>query len=196
MQLRPPLVLASASPQRRAILERLGVPFTIRPTHVAEIELGEPAEVAVENALRKARAARVTGARETVLGVDTLVALEGRIYGKPTDEARARETLTALSGATHTVFSGVALLDDAHERVAIARTEVSFVRATRVSSTGMWPAASGGGGPAGTRSRASVPCSCARSTGTTRTSWDSRSRLCSISGPGSSDRLSQPGGPV
>ena len=121
-----PLILASASPQRRAILERVGVSFTVRPTEIAEIEQGEPADVAVENALRKARAARVPGARETLLGVDTLVALGPRIYGKPADERAARETLTALGGTTHAVFSGVALLCGERERVAVARTEVVF----------------------------------------------------------------------
>jgi septum formation protein len=121
-----PLVLASASPQRRAILERIGVSFTVRPAHIAEIEQGEPAEVAVENALRKARAARVAGAQETVLGVDTLVALGQRIYGKPADESAARETLEALGGVTHTVLSGVALLSGEREQVAVAETLVSF----------------------------------------------------------------------
>jgi septum formation protein len=86
--------------------------------------------VAVENALRKARAARALGgqhaAAETVLGVDTLVGLERRIYGKPADEDGARATLTTLSGATHTVYSGVALLSGDEERVALARTRVSF----------------------------------------------------------------------
>lgn len=131
-----PLILASASPQRRAILERLGISFTVRPTHVAEIERGEPAEVAVENALRKARAARAQGGHETVLGldrvdetvlgVDTLVALDGRIYGKPPNEQAAREVLRALAGETHTVFSGVALLCGDRERVALAHTHVAF----------------------------------------------------------------------
>jgi septum formation protein len=120
-----PLVLASASPQRQAILERLGAHFTVRPTDVEEIEQGDPAEVARENALLKARAARLH-AEETVLGVDTLVALEGRIYGKPADRDAARDTLRALGGATHTVFSGLALLRDGREQVAVARTEVSF----------------------------------------------------------------------
>ncbi|MGA9876236.1 MAG: Maf family protein [Solirubrobacteraceae bacterium] len=126
----PPLVLASASPQRRAILERLGVRFTVRPTGVEEIEQGEPEQVAVENALRKARAAYEAGAeadtRETVLGCDTLVALGQCIYGKPADEDAARETLRALAGATHTVFSGIALLSAGEQQVALARTQVSF----------------------------------------------------------------------
>ncbi len=137
------LVLASASPQRRAALERLGVAFEVHPSDVAELERGHPEEVALENALRKARAvrdARSAGARagegvrearsaetaEAVLGVDTLVALGEEIYGKPADEARARATLRALSGATHRVISGVALLLGERERTAVVITEVSF----------------------------------------------------------------------
>ncbi len=126
-ELNPPLVLASASPQRRAILERLGVAFEVRPTDVEELEQGDPAEVAAENAMRKARAARRPGAKEAVLGVDTLVTLEGRIYGKPADEREARATLRALSGSRHRVLSGVALLLPAgDERTAVVATEVSF----------------------------------------------------------------------
>lgn len=120
------LVLASASPQRRAILERLGVSFTVRATDVEEIEQGEPEQVAVENALLKARAAHTAGTNETVLGVDTLVALGTRIYGKPADEHAARETLSALCAETHTVISGVALLREDREQVGLARTEVVF----------------------------------------------------------------------
>jgi septum formation protein len=158
------LILASASPQRRAALARLGVAFEVQPSEVAELERGKPDEVALENALRKARAVRearrvqaeavrgagtsqavagaahteaVRGAQrsqavtdavhsEAVLGVDTLVALGGEIYGKPADEARARATLQALSGATHRVISGVALLLGGEERTAVSCTEVSF----------------------------------------------------------------------
>jgi septum formation protein len=122
------LVLASASPQRKAILERVGVPFQVRPTGVAEIEQGDPAEVAAQNAMLKARAARASSTvPEAVLGVDTLVTLEGVIYGKPGDERHARETLKALSGATHRVLSGVALLlPGGEERTAVAATEVTF----------------------------------------------------------------------
>lgn len=119
-------MLASASPQRRAILDRLGVSFTVRPTETRELTAGDPGEVAVENALRKARAARIPGASEVVLGCDTLVALDGVIYGKPRDERAARRSLAALSGATHEVIGGVALLVDGEERTALARTTVRF----------------------------------------------------------------------
>jgi septum formation protein len=126
-----PLVLASGSPQRRAILERLGVAFTVRATDVSELSEGEPGEVARENALRKARAALRPGAAEAVLGCDTIVTLDGVIYGKPPDERTARATLTALGGRTHEVISGLALLltdggPGVSERVAMARTLVTF----------------------------------------------------------------------
>lgn len=126
------LVLASRSPQRRALLERLGVPFTVRAPDASELEQGEdPAEVAVENALRKARAARRPGAPEAVLGCDTIVALDGIIYGKPADAAAARETLRALGGRTHEVLSGLALLlpegrSGTPERTVVVRTRVTF----------------------------------------------------------------------
>lgn len=126
-ELNPPLVLASASPQRRAILQRLGVAFEVRPADVAELERGDPAEVAAENAMRKARAAQRLDTPEVVLGVDTLVTLSGEIYGKPADARQARATLGALSGATHRVLSGVALLlPGGEERTAVASTKVTF----------------------------------------------------------------------
>jgi septum formation protein len=125
------LVLASGSPQRRAILERLGVAFTVRATDVPELSEGEPEEVARENALRKARAALRSGEAEAVLGCDTIVVLDGAIYGKPPDEPAARATLTALGGRTHEVISGIALLladgrSEVAERMAVARTRVTF----------------------------------------------------------------------
>jgi septum formation protein len=89
--------------------------------------------VAVENALRKARAARRPGVQEAILGCDTIVVLDGTIYGKPADAAAARRTLCALGGRTHEVISGVALLlvgagegGATRERTAVARTAVTF----------------------------------------------------------------------
>lgn len=136
------LILASASPQRRAILTRLGVEFEVRPTGIEELCSGNPVEVAVENALRKARAAlRDASHGELVLGVDTLVVLDGRIFGKPTDEPAARATLAALAGAEHTVVSGLALLDGDRERTALASTRVRFRELT--DETIDWYLASG-----------------------------------------------------
>ena len=98
----------------------------------SELEQGEdPAAVAVENALRKARAAHRDGTVEAVLGCDTIVVLDGLIYGKPADAPAARVTLAALGGRTHEVISGVALLraqgdGEVTERTAVARTRVTF----------------------------------------------------------------------
>lgn len=116
------LTLASGSPQRRAILEQLGIAFEVVVPQIEEIGEGDPEALVRENALRKARA--IDGAR--VLGVDTAVALEGRAFGKPRDEPEARAFLAALSGATHEVWSGIALVEGSTERVEAAVTLVSF----------------------------------------------------------------------
>jgi septum formation protein len=114
------LVLASRSPQRRAILEQLGIDFEVVVPDVEELEDGDPREMVVENALRKARA--VEGDR--VLGVDTTVVVDGRSYGKPRNEEEAHRTLTLLSGRSHEVWSGIAL----NEETAAACTTVTFRR--------------------------------------------------------------------
>jgi septum formation protein len=143
------LVLASRSPQRRAILERLGVPFEIRPSDAPELDRGEPGALAVENALRKARAARMPGRREAVVGCDTVVVLDGTVYGKPADAREARATLSALSGSTHEVLSGLAVLVPGEERTALARTAVTFrplepAELDAYVATGEWHERSGG----------------------------------------------------
>jgi septum formation protein len=109
------------------------VPFTVRVSNAAEIERGIPEQVTVENARRKAHAVRAEATGEAVLACDTVVALRGEIYGKPADEEAARATLRELSGVTHEVIGGLALLlpagrsgDGGEERTAVARTEVSF----------------------------------------------------------------------
>ena len=111
------LVLASRSPQRRAILEQLGISFLERPTDVEEEEAGDPEAIAAGNALRKAQAATPQEG-EVVLGVDTVVAADGRLWGKPADPPAAAQTLRALSGRTHRVVSGLALLRAGHEAQA------------------------------------------------------------------------------
>jgi septum formation protein len=118
------LVLASGSPQRRAILEQLGVDFRVEATGVEELSEGDPRAVVEENALRKARAAR----GERVLGVDTAVVLDGLIFGKPHDAAEAASYLGRLSGRDHDVMSGVALRGGGEERVGVAVTRVRFRR--------------------------------------------------------------------
>jgi septum formation protein len=117
------LILASGSPQRRAILEQLGIPFRVVVPEVEELDQGDPRAVVEENALRKVRA--VPG--ELVLGADTAVVLDTRVYGKPADADEAERFLHELSGRTHEVLSGIALRDGAGtERSSAALTRVRF----------------------------------------------------------------------
>ena len=116
------LVLASRSPQRKRILAQLGIEFRVIPADVEEVTEGDPRELVVENALRKARA--VEG--DLVLGADTEVFLDGRVFGKADSEAAAADHLRALSGRTHEVWGGIALREGDDIQTAHAVTRVSF----------------------------------------------------------------------
>jgi septum formation protein len=120
------LILASTSPQRRAILEQLRIPFdVVAPTYVEHDPPGvEPAKLVRTHAEGKARSAARTG--EVTLGVDTAVVLDGRVYGKPTDREDAADMLRTLSGRMHSVVSGLCLLGPALDVVEHDVTEVSF----------------------------------------------------------------------
>jgi septum formation protein len=120
------LILASRSPQRRAILEQLGVAFEVRVADVEELVAGPPDEVAIENAYRKAAGVMTSEADPPVLGVDTVVTIGGRIYGKPRDREHAREILEALGGRRHAVISGICLIEHGRARTAAARTLVDL----------------------------------------------------------------------
>jgi septum formation protein len=120
------LVLASRSPQRRAILEQLGIAFSVRAPDVEELESGPPHEVALENAYRKASAIAGAGDDAAVLGVDTLVSIGARIWGKPADPEQAAATLRALAGRRHAVVSGLCVIADGAARTAAATTLVQF----------------------------------------------------------------------
>ena len=80
----------------------------------------------LENAARKARYVALDAPRRLVLGVDTVVSLDGQIYGKPSDEAAAGATLSVLSGRTHEVTSGLCLIEGGVPRNALAVTRVRF----------------------------------------------------------------------
>ncbi|HKN93013.1 MAG TPA: Maf family protein [Thermoleophilaceae bacterium] len=118
------LTLASASPQRRAILAQLGVEFEVVVPEVDELTEGDPRATVVENAVRKARA--VQG--DLVLAADTEVVLDGRVFGKAADAAEAELFLRRLSGRTHEVWGGLALRNGRNERTASAVTRVRFRR--------------------------------------------------------------------
>lgn len=123
------LILASQSPRRRKILDMLGYMFECRPAHADEtVPAGmAPGEAVELLAARKARAVGLSaGAGDTVLGSDTVVALDGAVLGKPSDRDDALRMLRALSGRTHTVYTGVALLKGEEEIVFHDRAEVTF----------------------------------------------------------------------
>ena len=98
------------------------MPFRVVVPEVEELTEGDPRELVLENALRKARA--VEG--ELVLGVDTAVVLDGRAFGKPRDAAEAERFLVALSGREHEVMSGIALRRGREESSDVEVTRVRF----------------------------------------------------------------------
>ena len=130
----PRLVLASASPRRSELLKQLGVPFEVIAANAEEISPTHlsPHEVCQVNAHRKARAVARQHANALVLGADTVVALGTSVFGKPTDAADARRMLRALSGKTHHVITGIALMQFAaqKERLLAVSTTVVFRKLT------------------------------------------------------------------
>lgn len=142
----PRLILASASPRRAQLLSQIGLTFEICPSDVAEPPpnalQGAPtshrerastaapplqaAEVTQALALLKARAVAHQRTEGVIIGADTLVSFEGRLLGKPTDDAQTLEMLTQLSGTCHEVVTGVALIE-----VATGR-EVVWAETTKV----------------------------------------------------------------
>ena len=121
-----PLVLASTSPQRRAILEQLRIPFEVAvPDYVEDDPPGlEPSELVRAHAEGKARSVHAEG--RVTLGVDTAVVLDGRLYGKPADREDAARMLHELSGRTHVVVSGLCLLGGDEDVVGHEVTDVTF----------------------------------------------------------------------
>jgi septum formation protein len=123
----PPLVLASRSPQRRAILEQLAIPYeAVVPQYDEELSGADPIAEVERHAQGKARSVAGIAGDRPVLGVDTEVVLDGRVYGKPGDEGEAEAMLEELSGQTHEVVSGLCLLTPAWEELRHAVTRVSF----------------------------------------------------------------------
>ena len=120
------LTLASTSPQRRAILEQLAIPFEVVPPDYVEDDPpdAEPTELVRRHAEGKARSIHTDG--RVTLGVDTTVVLDGRIYSKAADAGEAARMLNALSGRTHTVVSGVCLLGAGEDVIGHELTDVTF----------------------------------------------------------------------
>jgi septum formation protein len=145
----PPLLLASTSPQRTAILHQLRIPHDVVAPVYEEHDPpdADPAELVRRHALEKARS--VPADDRPILAVDTTVALDGRVYAKPRNDEEAAEMLDALSGSTHVVVSGLCLRTDAWEVVEHAETRVTFRALTPREiglyvATGEWEGRAGG----------------------------------------------------
>ena len=106
------LILASKSPRRRALLKKLRIPFRVLPSHVSEhSDEKRPHKLVQELALRKAQSVAKKFKAGTVVGADTLVFLGAKILGQPKDAKEAYQMLYRLSGSTHRVLTGVAVVD-------------------------------------------------------------------------------------
>ena len=123
-----PLVLASTSPQRRAILEQICLPFeVVVPRYEEQDPPGtDPVDLVRDHARGKARSVAEEAGDSPVLGVDTAVLLEGRTYGKPATAEEAAKMLDALDGRVHEVLSGLCLLTPGWEIVEHEVTRVWF----------------------------------------------------------------------
>jgi septum formation protein len=126
----PPLILASASPRRAELLRQLKLEFEVVPSDALEVfdENLSPLELCQLNAHRKARAVAKKIPDALVLGADTLVFLDHKIFGKPKDAAEAKNMLLQLQGRTHQVVTGVSLihLRKHQERIFAISTDVVF----------------------------------------------------------------------
>ena len=126
------IILASASPIRKELLERAGVQFEICPGNGEEhITSNKPEEIVKELSEQKAMAAVFPAEEGTVIiGSDTIVAFEGKVLGKPSDEEDAVKTLLMLQGNTHQVYTGVTVLEyrgsQWRKLVFAERTDVTF----------------------------------------------------------------------
>ncbi|HEY6145526.1 MAG TPA: nucleoside triphosphate pyrophosphatase [Solirubrobacterales bacterium] len=140
------VTLASGSPQRREILEKLGLEFEVVVPGVEELTEGDPEELVRSNALRKARTLPPEG---LVIACDTDVVLDNEVLGKPATAHEARDYLDRMSGRAHTVMSGLVVVEDGEERTGIEKTTVVFrdlseEEKERYVAFGEWEGRSGG----------------------------------------------------
>ncbi|MDQ2844149.1 MAG: Maf family protein [Acidobacteriota bacterium] len=125
------LILASASPRRHELLLAAGIPHVVRPTAVPEIRRpGEsPPDFVRRLAHEKARAATASPG-DIVLGADTVVCLDGEVFGKPENDEDIGRMLRLLSGRQHLVLTGICLIGNGSCVVDLSTTEVSFAQLT------------------------------------------------------------------
>lgn len=126
------IILASASPRRKELLEQIGIPYQVLPSQVEEVVTSDiPSEVVEELAAQKCGDVLLRVPEGTlVLGADTVVAFDGKILGKPGSEEEAFEMLSMLQGQTHQVYTGVAIMEKTQDGIRKEcfheRTDVTF----------------------------------------------------------------------
>jgi len=128
------LILASASPRRKEILAEGGLSFSVRPQDIDEsVYDGIEPRLMVQLLAASKAAKAVQGENEVILGADTVVVCDGKVLGKPKDAAEAEEMLSMLSGRTHSVYTGIAVLrgDDGTMRTHAEETLVTFRTLTK-----------------------------------------------------------------
>ena len=138
-----PLYLASGSPRRRELLTQIGVPFTAVSADIDETPLDHETPSAYVERLAHGKAeaglrALEAGVEGCVLGADTAVVLDGRILGKPVDQADALSMLLGLSGRDHDVLTAVAVLDGRRCETGMVRSRVRFRLITEQEALAYW----------------------------------------------------------
>jgi septum formation protein len=126
------IILASSSPRRKALLQRLNIPFTVESSHVEEKIPPKipPEEAVISLALQKAKAVASHANEAIVIGADTVVSIHNQILGKPKSREEAKNMLKVLSGQTHSVYTGTAIVYGKKERVFYEQTDVTFWKLT------------------------------------------------------------------
>ena len=124
------IILASSSPRRKKLMETLGIPFRVMPAEIDENKFtnSNPVDIVQELAFLKSKEIAKGISNSLVIGADTIVFCDDKVFNKPKDEQEANDYLHYLSNRTHTVFTGIALYDsDTDESlVAYEQTQVSF----------------------------------------------------------------------
>jgi septum formation protein len=150
------IILASSSPQRKTLLKSMGLRFTAIPSEIEETSEGEPRDVVLENALAKGRAVAERRRQGTlVIAGDTEVVVDGRVVGQPAFEGEARWCLETLSGRTHEVLGGLALVGpervdgEPEVRIGVESSRVTFAKLgpeliDRYLASGEWRGRAGG----------------------------------------------------
>lgn len=122
------VILASSSPRRKEILTDMGVKYEVIPANIDESEIKSRFPFLLVEKLAKAKAEHIACEHrsDTVIAADTIVVLDGKVYGKPHDRARAFEMIKSLNGRTHVVYTGVCVMCEGKKVVACVKSLVTF----------------------------------------------------------------------